>query len=78
MSDEKWQTWDAGPATDCETCGPSFNTLTVYDEDNEWVFEHTYGCYDGDGGRGDLATLTTYLDGFPTLKQEVLDWAATP
>lgn len=67
-----------GPGSDCETCGWSPDDITIEADGAEWTFSHTFGCYGGHGGSGDLAALTAFLNDYPTIKQEVLEWAAAP
>ena len=78
MSDtltDKYADWDVGPGSDCETCGWSPDIITVYWDETEWSFTNSYGCFGGHGGRGSIEDLATFLDEYPNLKQEVLDWA---
>ncbi len=50
---------------DCETCGRSYDEGYIeYDGDNnEWVFEGSWGCYGGTGFNGTRQEMIKWLGG---------------
>lgn len=67
MSINKVTTYEIFPLggdTNCETCGPSWNslTVTVNHESDQFYLTESVGCYGGDSVEGGPAVMD-YLEG---------------